>query len=114
MQGYPAYRLEDFYRKSFLEGGLTYSQLVKLFDYQMKSLEDEYRFHAAIHGIDLDESVEQSTSSSRSKSTSGSESQFIFRDPAEYENMTDEEKTKATREMMTHWRGFSLKNTPKQ
>jgi hypothetical protein len=95
-----------------LKGGVTYQQLVKLYDYQMQDQEDQWKFHAAIHGIDLDASAKEGETTKGSSSPQ--EKKFLFKDPAEYEEMTKEEREKETREMMGHWRSFQIRSTPRQ
>lgn len=113
MRSYPAYRIEDFYRKSYLEGGVTYTQVIKLYEYQMRDQEDQWKFHAAIHGIDLDAKPEE-TEESGSAAKPTQDKQFLFKDPATYEGMSEEERTKETQKMMSYWRPFALHSSPRQ
>lgn len=110
LRNYPAYRIEHFYQKSFLEGGVTYNQTIFLF----KSADDEkfrdYKFQAGIHGVDIDADAE---GGDKPKSKQTNEETFLFKDPADYEGLSDEEKQRETDAMQQHWSGFQLKTSPK-
>jgi len=115
MRTYPTYRLEDFYRKSFIQGGLTLDQVVFLFESYDSSRYDDQRFMAAIHGIDMDAAEEdgvkptaqQPVSKALPKSTTNVEKPFLFRDPADYANMSEDERAAETRKMMGFWKPFA-------
>jgi hypothetical protein len=110
LRHYPAYRLEDFYHKSFVDGGVTAKQLFFLY----RSADDEryeyYRFLGALQGIDIDEKRTGETVNE----VKTEERQFLFQDPAVYQNMTEEEKQKETDKMLGHWKSFQLKTSPKE
>jgi hypothetical protein len=55
-----------------------------------------YRFHAVIHGIKLDEEEDESKKMGKNPTK---ETGF-FKDPKEYEHMTQEEREKLTQQMM--------------
>ena len=96
--------MEDFHRKRFLEGGITQSQLIFLFESADKERYADFKVYAGLHGIDLDsEDLEGNKGSAAKKRTA-----YAFGDPAEYENMTDAERETETQHMMSHWKGFKF------
>ena len=54
LRHYPAYRLEDFYSKKFVDGGVTYAQLLFLYNEADDASYNKQKFLAALRGIDLD------------------------------------------------------------
>lgn len=119
LRHYPSYRLADFYSKSFLDGGATYKQLITLFRYADEERYDNFKFHAAIHGIDLDAPPEDETSESSDTprvygAGQGAEERFLFKDPADYEKMTDEQRAKEDQKMKEHWGVFRIRSSPKE
>lgn len=113
IRSYPSYRLEDFYRKSFLQGGITTNQLFFLFKSADTEKYDYYKFLGALQGIDIEETTKDQGQNERLP-TSKEEEAFLFQDPAVYEVMTAEEREAKNKEMMEHWKGFQLKTSPKQ
>ena len=88
------YRLEDIYRKSFKEGGLTQGQIEVLFeDYQERHY-NQMVFEAGIHGVNLNEV------SGEKKGEVKTSPMFEFKSPEEYEKMSKEEREELTKEMM--------------
>ena len=89
------YRLEDFYIKSFLQGGLTYNQIIGLYEYKLKEDEEHLRFQAAIHGAKLKETGRAFSSEDNLNATVP-----MFGDPKEYESLSQEEREEMTKKMM--------------
>jgi hypothetical protein len=103
MEKYPQYNLNHFFRFRFIEGGLTLSQVIGLYENHCKRIYEERKFLAAIHGIDLNKSAEEAGKSEADK-IEQKQGLSIFRDPAEYEKMTDEEKEEMTQKMLSQHR----------
>lgn len=89
------YGLDDFYRKSWKEGGLTLSQIYTLYDHSIKRQNEEYKFMAAINGVTLGEKK----SGSETNSNACVPNDLTFQDPEVYKDMSDEEKDELTRRM---------------
>lgn len=71
----------------------------------------DMKFMAAVHGIDLDDKSDDPEASDRqsdnrpkskpiAKSSAGT---LTFKDPAEYEKMSQAEREELTKQMMSHW-----------
>lgn len=88
-----------------MQGGVTKSQALFLFEEADKEKYQDFKFMAALHGVDLDKPSKGSAVST----TSVTEDEFAFKDPSEYEHMTDEERKKETEKMMKHWKMFTMK-----
>ena len=119
LRHYSSYRLADFYTKSFRQGGITYKQLISLFRFADAERYDDMKFHAAIHGIDLDAPAKKETTSGGKQpavysAAQSEEQRFMFKDPADYAAMSDEEREKEHHEMMKHWGAFRIRSTPKE
>ena len=69
----------------------------------------DFKIMAAMHGCKIDDNPKPKslTDAVRSNDTSA----MLFRDPKEYEQLSDEEKAKLTLKMKTHWEGWA-NNTP--
>ena len=115
LRHYPSYRLPDFFTKTFLQGGITRNQLMFLFDSADKERYEDHRFMAAIQGIDI-----EADSNSEKGSTPGSvdinleKESFAFRDPKDYEHLSEGERALMTTDMLEHWKKFSLHSSPKK
>lgn len=119
MEHYPAYRLEDFYYKSFREGGITLQQAHILFQHCQKREKDRLRFQGLLHGFDIDKESEEKPDKPKNKKQTSREfrkkfdeaqkkqSLPIFRDPSEYNNLSKEEKDKLTNKMMAQHKGWA-------
>ncbi len=72
-------------------------------------------FLGAIQGIDLttDKGNKKSKNKSVTEQISNIDSQFMFGDPSDYSDMSEEEREAETSKMLSHWRGFSLSSSPK-
>ena len=68
-------------------------QITLLHEHSIKRQNDHYKFLAAMHGIDLDKEKEGTESLKMPKND------LTFKDPSEYEHMTDEEKDELTARM---------------
>lgn len=99
LQEYPSYRLDDVYRKTFKDGGLTILQIHALFDHIQKRKLDDLKFQCRIHGIDPDGKQKQSRSRSSSQPTANPDVP-LFGDPSQYDNMSQEERNALTARMM--------------
>ncbi len=84
-----------------------------MFETAQQRKADEYRFLAAIHGVELPE--EDKLSGSVDKVSTEIEKEFdlakpsngLFGDPAEYAKMTDEEKTIASQTLMAKFKNWA-------
>lgn len=97
--------MEDFTRKSYLEGGPTYEQTKMLYDCFVERNNENLKFQALLHGYDLDSQESSGSTKKQSKTTNWDEverkqSLPVFRDPSEYEEMSQEEKETLTKDMM--------------
>jgi hypothetical protein len=92
------YRLDDFYRKSWKEGGLTIGQIYTLYDHSVERQNEKYKFMAALQGIDMT-GKEGKEGKGKEEKTSKKTSTLEFQDPSAYEHMTDEEKNELTMRM---------------
>lgn len=90
-----SYKLPDFYNKSFLEGGPTLSQVTNLYALLQKSKSDRLKFEATIHGVEL--GTGKGCKKEQNKTTNDL---MVFKDPAEYANMSKEELTALTDRMI--------------
>ena len=99
---YPQYRFDHFFRLSYIEGGLTIQQVQALYETYCKRIHEEREFLAAIHGIDT-KGGDKKKDADQIEQKQGLP---LFRDPSEYEGMTQEEKNKITQEMMGKHRGW--------
>jgi len=88
------YRLEQFYQRSFKEGGVTFGQLLVLFEHAQKREGDRYKFQAMLHGTKTEDAPEPVVQSEIKASS------FMFGDPDEYKNMPPEEQKDLTEKMM--------------
>ena len=84
-----------------------------LFDSADKERYEDHRFLAAIQGIDIEDNKEQD-SSSQTVDISLEKEQFAFRDPKDYEHLSDDDRASMTHDMLTHWKKFSLHSSPKK
>jgi len=83
--------LEDVYKKSFLEGGLTKDQLFTLFDHLKVREYEQIKFQAACAGIDLEKEMKKQKG----------EKKGVFGDPTQYDKLSAEERQKLTDSMMS-------------
>lgn len=98
------YKLDDFFRKSWLQGGLTIAQTFYLFDRHQDEKYRDHRFLAAIQGINLDKELKKTPSQTPTKEQQGN---FIFGDPTEYEKLTEDERVVLTSKMMGEHHGWA-------
>ena len=89
---------------SFKQGGLTQGQIEILYEgYQKRKLAD-LKIQASLKGINLDEKLENNTPKTK---TEIKKETFVFGDPEDYKNLTDEEKHNLTEEMMVRHRKWA-------
>jgi len=108
---YPSYRLDDFYSKSFKDGGLTVGQMNVLYGNYIKQINDESRFKAALQGVDLDKVGK--TQSRVTPTQSSSNALPLFGSPDEYTHLSEEEKSEMTKKMMGQHKSWVQKTVPK-
>lgn len=84
-----------------------------LFDSADKEQYDNQRFMAAIHGVDI-EGDKEKTSASQSIDVELEKEPFVFRDPKDYEHLSQDERGSITQGMLKHWKKFSLHSSPKK
>lgn len=102
MENFPQYKLRDFYNKHFYEGGLHIYQVQRMFEHTMERKYNDHRFHAAMQGIDLDKEMKKKGHKTQSEDLDDQQKKQdlpLFRDPDEYDNLSDEEKERQTQEM---------------
>ena len=80
-----------------------------MFEQAQSRKEQEYRFLAAIHGVDIDKSDskevgEESIVDEFEKATPAN---GLFGDPAEYEKMSEKEKTIASQKLMAKFKTWA-------
>ena len=97
-----SYRLDDFYSKSFINGGPTLEQVGALYDEIQKAKDIEFRFQASIHGAEIKDDVTKPTQSDSNKPVIP-----LFGNPEAYENMTDQEREEETSKMLNKHRSWS-------
>lgn len=117
MHHYPCYRIEDFYQKSFKQGGLTLGQIQVLFEYYVKKENENYKFHAAIQGIDLEKEANKASTGSKPQSrantkTPNNNALPMFGAPEDYTYLSEEEKKELTAKMMGSHRSWVNKEVP--
>jgi hypothetical protein len=111
MHYYPSYRLEDFYQKSFKQGGLTAGQINVLYGNYIKQINSEFKFQAALQGIDLDKTG-KSTSRVTPKQSS-TNALPLFGSPEDYAHLSEEERQEMTQKMMGKHKSWVQKTVPK-
>ncbi len=100
------------YCKSFKEGGLAQGQVEYLYEASQKRKSCEYRFLAAIHGVDLPaEDEEKSTvaveTAIEKEFEQAKPSNGLFGDPAEYEKMSENERSIASQALMAKFKNWA-------
>ena len=93
-----------------MQGGITYSQIVGLYEFKLKEDEDNLRFQAAIHGATLKGAPQK-------VAKTGDEAVPLFGDPKDYDSMSQEKREELTQKMMGKhkvWAGKSLLGTEKK
>ncbi len=99
----------DFVFKSFRDGGLTFDQLIFLYQSHIKRENLKLKIQASIHGIQIDdELVDSNISSQQTTVAKKQESNFLFRDPKDYEKMDTEERERLTKKMMQHYSSINF------
>jgi len=102
--------------KSYLEGGVTFAQLYYMFEDADREEYDSRKFFAAIQGIDIENPDTTSADPTKpvhpssNKANTGPEAQFLFKDPSEYDLMSEEERHVANDKMVKFWKPFADSN----
>jgi len=102
MREYPQYDLRHFTRFHFLEGGLTYKQILILHSDAVKASIEDYRMQAAMHGIKL-----KGEDSSTKLEKHEEPNPFMFRTKGDYEGMSLEERKETTRKMLSFYKEWA-------
>lgn len=89
------YRLEHFYQRSFKEGGVTFGQLLTLYEHAQKREIERYKFQAMMHGAEPKDDPPPMISSEKK------DSPFMFGDPDDYKNMSPEGQKDLTDKMLS-------------
>jgi hypothetical protein len=76
------------------------NQLFFLFEYSQDKENKMLKASASMHGIQVDDSDGK-------VKTKQKKNDFLFQDPKEYENLSQEEKERKTKEMMGHFSKFA-------
>jgi hypothetical protein len=106
---YPTITLSGF-TASFKDGGLTEPQVETLYYETIKRHHAHYRVIASFHGIKLSDS----TSSSSTDAVNPNElppgisnpKTFVFGDPKEYENLSEEQRAQMTQDMVDNHKNW--------
>lgn len=98
-----SYKLDDFYRKSYLQGGITLSQVGALFSEIQKAKELDLRFQASLHGVEIKDDLKPQNTQSDSKEPVIP----LFGNPEAYENMSAQDREDLTSKMMNKHRSWS-------
>lgn len=69
-----------------------------LYGHSIKRELAQYKMQAALHGIKLDD---------KAVAKKEEESRLLFKDPKEYDHLSDEEKEALTQEMMGHYKNLA-------
>lgn len=101
LRGYPQYRLEHFYRRGYKDGGITIGQFIVLADHLYQAEFDKLKIQAAFFGVDIDKEAKKEVKEMKKEDV------FMFKDPKEYENYSQEEKKELTEKMMTAHKQWS-------
>lgn len=108
METFPQYKLEDFYRKHYYQGGIHLFQVQLMYEYIQKREIEKYEFHASLQGIDLRKEMKKHKSTKNSinrqkqllDQQEKKQDMPLFRDPEEYKNLSQEERDELTKKMM--------------
>lgn len=114
MRYFPQYKLDDFYRKHYYEGGLNLFQIKAMYKFIGNEKEMDCKFQAGVHGIDLDKEAKKSKNKPTKQKFDEIEKKQdipLFRDPSEYESMSQEEKEQLTQKMMGKHKQWAQKGT---
>jgi len=79
-----------------------------LFEHAQKREYDTMKFNAALQGVDLDKGKEKETGNPVTEKFDGVE---LFGDPKDYENLSQEEKERKTKELMTKMKSWASGKT---
>lgn len=90
-----SYKIIDFYEKSYLEGGPTLDQVIFLYEEIQNLKTREVELQAALHGVKFKKPLSNSPAVVDPNVP-------VFRDPAEYEKMTPEQRERETQKLMAH------------
>lgn len=113
MRAYPSYRLEDFHRKRYLDGGVTSNQLFYLFRTADEEKYEYYRFLGQLQGVDIADPDGKNAEPDKQVHRSDGD-RPLFQDPVVYESWSEEEREAETKVMMNEWSDFGLKTSPKR
>ena len=89
-----SYKLSDIYKKSFKDGGLTYGQIIILFERTEKRELERMKFQAMIHGIDLDKEKKE---------------KLMFPHPDTFRDLPEEERKEKTEKQLAAYRDMLAK-----
>lgn len=92
--------MDDFFRKSFCEGGITIKQFRALYEELQDIKYDEFKAQARMHGAEFKDDK-------KSTSTKHVDPEVpLFGDPSEYDHMSEEERENLTKKMMGKHKTF--------
>ncbi len=112
MMNFPQYKLENFFTKRYYQGGLHYFQIQAMFEHCSKEKLNEYKFFAGIQGIDLEKHIDKQSSQYSSLDEQQKKQELpLFRDPSEYDDLSEEEKEELTKKMMGHHKNWAKGKT---
>jgi len=81
-----------------------------LYENTIERENQRFKFHAAIHGINLDDNEKQTIVPSESgieRDAPKKSHNLVFRDPAEYDKMSESERQELTQRMMGKWKRWA-------
>lgn len=102
MENFPQYKLHDFFQKHYYQGGVHIYQVQFMYEHIMERKYNEHRFLAGVHGIDLDKELGKKGQKTESETLDDQQKKQdlpLFKDPDEYDNMSEEERERITQEM---------------
>ena len=79
---------------------MTFAQLELLYEKSQAREYNRFKLDAGMHGCKIEDSP---VSLKEAIKSSNEQSAMLFRDPKDYEKLSDEEKAKLTLRMQTYW-----------
>lgn len=98
--------MDDFFRKSFCEGGITVKQFNALFD-ELQGIEyDKFKLDGRLHGVEFKDDKSGNSKNSNFSDAHVDPEVPLFKDPSDYDSMTEDEKNSMTQKMMGKHKSF--------
>ncbi len=110
MMKFPQYKIEHFHYLHFYNGGLHIGQIQSMFQFAVEQKYEKYKFFAALSGIDLDKQNKNKSNVDKLDEQQKKQALPLFRDPKEYESMSQEELNELTNKMMYQHKNWAKKS----